>query len=273
MIGRVLGFYRVREWYYHVGLGVLGVLFVGGGEQFLPRAGLGIAAGVFGLAQGYAFNRLCDSDPRSWSAKGWAGLLLPLVLCAVLIAVWYPAAGFLLGMIVVFNALYSFPSFNAKRSTWASAVIHVFLFGGIFCLSGAIAKGACTASLLVMGAFLGGFLVPAQLLHELAHARADGRWELCQGRSRLYLWVVACSVMALAAAAFPLAQYLSLPPLFPAAGVLWVWFLVPFLRSRIWKEYSAEYAEELRARFREAGMLFGVVYAVAFLQYSLSIAR
>lgn len=259
-------FYRVRDWYHLLGLILLGLIFVKGRQVSYQDFFLTMAIGFCYLAHGYSFNNLCDKPPVRWSSAECLAVFLPFAIAALLIFTNCPFLAFPFLLAVALNILYSYPAIEWRKITILSVGINAYLFGFLFLLGASVAEKGYAASILWMTLYFALFFVPAQLLHELAHAKQDKRLSDISEMNKNYLSGLAGSIAFLAAFSFYIYARLSLNRGFLIASLLWLPFLLLLQKTKIWRDFSVSRAEKARFSFRITGGIFGLVYLLSFWQ-------
>lgn len=264
---QMIRLYRVRDWYYLLGLIVLGFVFAKGGF-FCPCPDLWISLfiGASYLAYGYSFNRLCDKAPRDWLASELFSVFSPIIL-GLILTVWrFPLFMVPLGIAVLLNTMYSLPSILWKRNTLASIAINAYLFGCLFLIGSYAGYGSYTTPGVLMSFYMAAFFIPGQLCHELAHAEEDNRSRAVLRNREKYFAAIFASICFIFVLSLALKIRLSLGMFFIYSHSLWIVFLWYFFTSRIWRDFSADKARQLRKYFKITGVLFGIWYLWGFLR-------
>jgi 4-hydroxybenzoate polyprenyltransferase len=265
-IRQLISLYRVRDWYYLLGLTVLGFIFTRGGFCLCPGLWVRLFIGLSYLSYGYSFNRLCDKEPRDWLACELFLVFAPLLLGIILAAIRLPWLMLPLGIAVALNTAYSLPSILWKRNTLAGIAINAYLFGFLFLLGASAGDGSYSRASVLMSFYMSSFFVPGQLLHELAHAEEDNRALFVSKNRKNYFRAIFGSICFIFALSLALNTKLSLGVVFIYSHFLWAVFFRYFYRSGIWEDFSVDKARELRKYFKITGMLFGVWYLLVFLR-------
>ncbi|MFA5117851.1 MAG: UbiA family prenyltransferase [Candidatus Omnitrophota bacterium] len=262
----MINLYRVRDWYYLLGLTVLGFIFTRGGFCLCPDLWISLFIGSSYLSYGYSFNRLCDKEPRDWITRELFLVFAPILLGFILAAMRLPRLMLPLGIAVALNTAYSLPSILWKKNTLAGIVINVYLFGCLFLIGSYAGNAAYSLPVIAMSSYMAAFFIPGQLCHELAHAEADKRSLFVIKNRQRYSAAVLASVCFIFIFSLVLKIRLSLGMFFICGHFLWAVFLWYFFKSRIWMDFSVDKARELRKYFKITGMLFGIWYLIAFLR-------
>jgi hypothetical protein len=244
----------------------LGAWVASGSIRFTPDARLCLLISVLYLAYGYSFNALCDAPARRRPGH-IAAVFLPAALFVILVAVYCRYfLGAILGAVVV-NTLYSMPPTPLKRIPVVSVLANMCIFGALCLLGTTIASRSFQNSGMVMlSIYLAGFFLPAQLIHELAHAGQDGRLDHFRRYSQRYVAGIVLAILGLGVFSVYLMDMLQLNASFLATNLLWIYFLGILYRSGIWNEYKPGTALLLRARLRQISVALGVVLLFAFTE-------
>ena len=262
MISTIIKFYRIEEWYYFLGSTVLGVVFGASGTIEPAALASCLLVSAFYLAYAYSFNRLCDKAPGTWLAKEVIAAYLPLAaslpLALRMKSFWFLMAGYVL------NILYSMPSTGLKRKPFVSTSINAYIFGILF-LFGYFSSSNEPAPFWWMAwLYFSWLLVPAQLLHELAHAGQDGREDFIIRHRAGYVKAVFITVFISLCLAVALCAFRAVSALFLTAYIFWFFFLYRLFRSPLRTGFIPDEALLLRRLYRRMGFCAGIVYLISF---------
>lgn len=260
----LIAFYRFKDSWVHVGLFFLGYVTVEGGHFVSRDCFIGLLITLLYLAYGYSFNQLCDRKIRfNYELMlALSPFLLSFLLCQMFVPRFSPyliAAGIL-------NTGYSLPAISWRRLPGISVLINAYLFGSIFLLGTCWSRHNIDWYAVSITVYIAFFFVPAQILHEICHAKEDARQEHYSRNYSRYLAV------AMLAGVFQIGfcSYLyllwDLRRLFLITGVLfWCSFLLLILSQRAIYGSAMGNICFLRQIFKISGMLYGGLYLLSFL--------
>ena len=261
---KIIRFYRIKDWYYHLGLTLLGFIFVNKAQPLNADLLKSLCISACALSYGYSFNRLCDEPPERNCYKDFLLVLIPIFLALGLVHIYYPNFHLLFSLAILLNTTYSLPKIELKRIPFLSVLINIYLFGVLFLLGAYAAKKIYEFRTVLMSAYISLFFIPAQLLHELSHAREDKRFLFVQRNWKKYSAGLLISIIILFVFSLYLFNRLGLKLIFLAANLLWVILTFYIFKFNLLKTLSLEKAAILRKIFKYIGLGFGSCLFLAF---------
>lgn len=263
---RINSFYGFKDWIIALGLVSLGYVF--SAKSFFPGKEIypGVLILSLFLAYGYSFNRLCDKPIEvSWRKK-CLFVLCPLILGFTLILYYFPKFSIIVLLAVCLNTAYSLPGVSWKNFPVLSVLINMYLFGIIFLFGAFLKTQDFAAAPVLMSVYMAGFFIPAQLLHEMSHAKEDNRYDYIFSRRKEYMAVLILAVLLQVFFAACLYSWFRFKPLFIFSSLLfWAALVYYFFRTGIWPDFSVGKAAVLRSFFKKTGIALGFFYFCSFI--------
>ncbi|NTV28946.1 MAG: UbiA family prenyltransferase [Candidatus Omnitrophica bacterium] len=256
---------RIADWIIHLGWFVLGFVFSNRSILINMNFIKGITVACLCFLYGYAFNLLCDRPWSRWCWQEYFIVLGSLLLLLVLASLYYAGFVFIFLIAVLLNTAYSLPGVSWKRVPVLSILINAYLFGSVFLFGSFVAVRHIEFRAILMTCYIAALFMPAQILHEMAHAMEDNRHEYMSNNWRQYHHsLVGCCLLAMVFSVV-LFMYLNLYVLFLQASVaFWIYMLYVFFRSPMRHAFSVEAAVNARKTYRMAGILLCCFYLVSF---------
>lgn len=255
---------RVKEWYFHLGFILLGMVFAGekfaiSGTNFV----LGMVLGALYLGGGYAFNAACDEPTMKAQDLIFSNGLLIIFVALSCYSVPHCALWFVIAIIGHF--FYAHPFFLLRKNHTYSVFINALSFSLLFLMG--VELQSQTISLRAFAMFSYFFLIMSayQLMHAIAHFDQE---HISFTPKRLYQY---CGeiVLVLSVAmgfAYMLYKYLALGFLFLFSSLL---FLSAFLMiiMLLLRKKTFEHKSAYRARMitRYLGIFYGIALLFAFV--------
>ena len=265
----LISFLRVREWYYLIGIGLLGYTYR------MPRldvAGLGVLLLVttLYLAHGYAFNHYHDVQARERevvrATVARSGLLLSIacLLGAIALALrWLPpvVAALLAGGGGI-SFLYSSSLTRLKRLPFWNVVLNSSGFTVLF-LAGFFANKSYSSVLPCLGGYIWLGIVPFQIIHLMSH-RIRERWPISQ-RASLALFYASQALWVGFGAVAALLFYRGMVVLVALTAVYCLAQVLLVLHEKRGAELTVDGATETRRWLKRTSIIFGVLLVVLFV--------
>jgi 4-hydroxybenzoate polyprenyltransferase len=266
----VVAFLRVPDWYYLVGLGLLGYTYR------MPRldvANLGLVLAVTSLylAHGYGFNHYYDvraGEREPTSARvARSGLLLSIacLIGAIGLALLClpPIVAALLGVGGVISLLYSSSLTRLKRLPFWNVVLNssgftVLFLVGFFANKTYLPVVPCLLGYIWLG------IVPFQVIHLMSHRPQEGYWSLSQ-RASLVLFYLSQALWVGFGAIVSLLYYRGMVVLTALTTVYCLVQVLVVLREKRGAQLTVEAATQTRHWLKLMNIAFGVLLVVLFV--------
>lgn len=174
MFDKVINFYRIGEWYYHLGFVYLGMVYAS--KSYIissPKMIIGILAASLYLAGGYSYNKFSDSQDMKKN-------LIPLIILGTFI-IWslylikFAVVFYLLA--IVLNIFYSNPKYLWKRYHLFSVLLNGYTFGLLFLLGVLVISLKLSAGVYLLTIFFMMAMFPYQIVHEISHFSEDNKYD------------------------------------------------------------------------------------------------
>lgn len=267
----VIAFLRVREWYYLIGIGLVGYAYR------MPRLdainlGLVLLVTTLYLAHGYGFNHYHDvqsgeREPPPAGVPLRAGLLLSIVLllAAVVVALLAlpPLVAALLGGGGVISFLYSSSVTRLKRRPFWNVVLNSSGFTVLF-LVGFFANKSTMPTLPWLAGYIWLGIVPFQVIHLMSHRPMEGYWPLSP-RASLVLFYLSQALWVGFSAMVSLLYYRAMIVLAGLTAVYCLAQVLVVLRQKRGSELTVDAATQTRRWLKLMNMAFGTLLVVLFL--------
>ena len=253
---KILEYYRVKDWFYHLGFVYLGMVYASGSYITSPKNMLiGLIMGSLYLGGGYSYNKLCDSREISRIklvfALSWYALF-------IILGIHYLRENtvfFIIAMLL--NIFYSHPKYLLKKEHVLRVLMNGYFFGILFLLGGLIIPGGILDKRLgLMTAFFILIMYPYEIIHEISHFEDDGI-KYSATLIRRYARQIYALLLVSSIFAYFLFYSLKLSSLFIIASILFniVFFIIIFRRLN----YS-------RIILRCLGFLYGILLWLSFIK-------
>jgi len=264
-LAKILDYYRVKDWFYHLGFIYLGMVYISGSYAVPLKAAItGFILGSLYLGGGYAYNKLCDSQEINKLR-----LFYPLGCHAIFVFLggYYLKENNIFFVIAVFlNILYSHPKYLLKKRHNLRVLLNGYFFGALFLLGCLIISGRLDMKICMMTAFFILVMYPYEIIHEISHFESD-KVEYSAGLVRQYIRQIYFFLFLSSMAAYVLYSLLKLNISFAASALLFnIAFFIIVLHMDKREQFKATEVNKIRSSLKYLGMFYGVLLGVSFIK-------
>jgi len=260
---RFFSLYRLNEWFYHLGLILLGVVSVQKNFFFGSHTVWACIGGGCLLAYGHALAFIeSEEHPRRLLRDS---VLIVLPVCVVF--AWALTYSFFLPMliVVVFLFFQKIAGLKFFKKGIFAVLGHVCMFGLLFFIGAQSALSVASVNVLrpfLLGVLCALFFVPSYLLYEINNATGE-RFEYIEDHIEAYVKSIKLSIGFIVLFALYLWYFLDFHVTFVIGNALWGIYLVFLDRCEICDDQIHEHAVHARRTFRYIGCSAGVLYAAS----------
>lgn len=261
---QIANFYRVKDWFYHLGFVYLGAVYAGG--FYLPvlgRFSLAIFLGILYLASGYSYNNICDLNSINRKDFFSAHILFLIfilvgIFCIKIHVTWFILAIFL-------NYFYSHPRHMWKKNHLFSILFNGYAFSILFLLGALVIRPVLRLDILLMTILFSIIMFPYQIIHEIAHFTKEnvGYDSKTIGR---YIKQVYFSLLLFSFLAIFLYFFLKLKFIFiMASSIFALAFFITVVSIKIEPIFEVSRLSRIRGILKYIGLSYGVGLWFSFL--------
>ncbi|MBU1864490.1 MAG: UbiA family prenyltransferase [Candidatus Omnitrophica bacterium] len=260
----LLNFYRVKEWFYHLGFVYLGMVYVSGAiVPPVERMIIGFFMGSLYLGGGYSYNRVCDVARPKKSESALA--LLSLIVFLPLNFIFYKRCLIFFLIAIPLSIVYSHPKILFKKYHFVSIMVNGYLFGILF-LFGCVVGGAPQLSIdvLLLTLLFCTIMLAYQIIHEMSHFVEDNvahNKKIIQKYVReLYVCLLCISVIV-----GVIYYILGMNNLFALSSYAFILVFFCVVNSIARSHFDVRIVKKKREILRNVGIIYGTVLCFIFL--------
>jgi len=263
-LAKILDYYRVKDWFYHLGFIYLGMVYISGNYAISLKAIIiGFILGSLYLGGGYAYNKLCDAEEIN-RIKLFFSLGCHVIF--VFLGTYYLKENSIFFVIaVLLNILYSHPKYLLKKMHNLRVLLNGYFFGVLFLLGCLIISGRLDVKICMMTVFFILAMYPYEIIHEISHFESD-KVEYSARLVRQYIRQIYFFLFLSSLAAYVLYNLLKLNVLFLASALLFnVLFFIICLHMDRSGGFRGSRVNKIRSTLKYLGMLYGLLLVVSFI--------
>jgi len=262
---KILDYYRVKDWFYHLGFIYLGMVYISNNYIISLRSAIiGFILGSLYLGGGYSYNKLCDAE-RINNIELFLALGCHAIF--VLLGAYYLKENNIFFVIAIFlNIFYSHPKYLLKRRHNIRVLLNGYFFGLLFLLGCLIISGSLNEKICMMTAFFILVMYPYEIIHEISHFESD-KIKYSATLLRCYIRQIYSLLFISSMAACLLSYLLELNILFISASLLFntAFFIITFQIDRD-KILKGAGISKSRVILRYLGFFYGLLLWLSFIK-------
>jgi len=255
---KILDYYRVKDWFYHLGFIYLGMVYISNNYIISLRSAIiGFTMGSLYLGGGYSYNKLCDSERIN---KIELFLTLGCHAIFVCLGIYYLKGNNLFFITaILLNILYSHPRYLLKKRHNLRVLLNGYFFGVLFLLGCLIISDRLDDKICMMTAFFILAMYPYEIIHEISHFESDKVGYSVKLVKR-YIRQIYFFLFLSSLAAYVLYNLLKLNVLFLASALLFnVLFFIICLHMDRSGGFRGTGVNKIRSTLKYLGMLYGLL--------------